>query len=114
MQNPNPLTYCKTIFSFGQLDPVFKAKQKYSAYQKKSFKLVTKFGAPSIPKKQHDPEMLTGKGADTAGPGKYQTNIAPIKQQTRKCSFGLSGVKREVFKVSDTPGLSSYKTDAAI
>ena len=69
---------------------------------------MTKYSAPSIPKKQQDPETLTGKIDDSAGPGKYKSKIELTKQQARQCSFGKSGVKREVFKASNTPGPCSY------
>jgi len=83
MQNPNPLTYCKSIIEFGQPDPVFRAWQKYQVHQKKSLKLIPKLCAPSIPKRQQLPENMTGKEGDSAGPGNYETNVSPIKQQSR-------------------------------
>jgi hypothetical protein len=51
MQNPHPLTYCRSVIEFGKPDDVFLAKKKYELYPRKSLKLIPKVVAPSIPKK---------------------------------------------------------------
>lgn len=71
MQNPHPLTYCRSVIEFGKPDDVFLAKKKYELYPRKSLKLIPKVVAPSIPKKQKLPESLTGDLNDSAGPGQY-------------------------------------------
>ena len=112
MQNPHALTYSKSIIEFGKPDVVFLAKKKYELYPKKSLKLIPRKVAPSIPKKQIMPESLSGDRNDSAGPGQYDAKVAPVKNRKPQYNFGISGVKREVFKVEITPGPSEYQTES--
>lgn len=108
MQNPNPLTYCKSILEFGKMDAVFRAKKKYAIHKTKDFKSKPKVCPPSIPNKETAPEMITGLGTDTAGPGKYNPSLDQVKNRQQKTNFGISKVKRDVFKSDDTPGPAEY------
>ena len=81
MQNPHPLTYCRSVIEFGKPDDVFLAKKKYELYPRKSLKLIAKVVAPSIPKKQQLPDSLTGDLNDLARPGQYDAKVAPVKNR---------------------------------
>lgn len=109
MQNPNPLTYCKSILEFGKMDAVFRAKKKYAIHKTKDLKSKPKVCPSSIPNKETAPEMITGLGTDTAGPGKYNPSLDQVKNRQQKINFGISKVKRDVFKSDDTPGPAEYQ-----
>ena len=98
MQNPKPGTYCKTIIEFGKPGPVDKSKMKYQKYVTKELKVKPTTSAPSIPQKETDKKMLTGKGQDSAGPGEYNPDIFKVKNN-RSSFVGLakSITKRQVF-----------------
>jgi hypothetical protein len=74
-------------------------------------KLIPKPVAPSIPKKKQQNDSLTGDLKNSAGPGQYDAKVDQIKFRKPNCNFGASGVKREVWKISETPGPSEYDTE---
>jgi hypothetical protein len=56
-------------------------------------------------------ETLAGDHNSSAGPGQYDAKVDPIKNRKPQYNFGISGVKRDVWRISVTPGPSDYETE---